>query len=118
MKWLCWGGLLGLMLLEIALVYFIMPMPGSQRMRSIELAYAIHSWRWVLRGLLAVMLLAGLRSVWQPTGRARWLLVPSVLVVMAIAYVFNFRMAADHMFLQPRTLIMRPASANTVAGDR
>jgi Protein of unknown function (DUF3179) len=118
MKWLCWGGLLGLMLLEIALVYFIMPMPGSQRMRSIELAYALYSWRWALRGLFGVMALAGVRAAWQPSGRTRWLLVPSLLAVAAITYVFNFRMAADHMFLQPRTLIMRPASANTVAGDR
>ena len=33
-------GLVALLALEAARVYFIMPMPGSQRMRSLELAYA------------------------------------------------------------------------------
>ena len=36
----------GFVLFEFATVYFIMPMPGSQRMRSLELAYAIYQWRW------------------------------------------------------------------------
>ena len=31
-------GVIGLIILEIALVYFIMPLPGSQRMRSIDAA--------------------------------------------------------------------------------
>ncbi len=33
-----------LALFELANVYFIMPMPYSQRMRSIEVAYFLHSW--------------------------------------------------------------------------
>jgi hypothetical protein len=35
-------GVAGLILLEIANVYFIMPMLGSQRMRSIDAASAIY----------------------------------------------------------------------------
>ena len=34
-------GVFGLVLFEIANVYFIMPMPGSQRMRSIDMAFVI-----------------------------------------------------------------------------
>lgn len=34
-------GIIGLILLEIATVYFIMPLPGSQGMRSIDAAYTL-----------------------------------------------------------------------------
>ena len=34
-------GLLLLVVFEVANVYFIMPLPGSQRMRSLELAYLL-----------------------------------------------------------------------------
>ncbi|MDQ2665036.1 MAG: hypothetical protein M3Z05_03415 [Gemmatimonadota bacterium] len=35
-------GVIGLLAVEIANVYFIMPMPGSQQMRSIDAAYAVY----------------------------------------------------------------------------
>ena len=35
-------GLVGLALFELAKVYFIMPMPGSQRIKSLDAAYARH----------------------------------------------------------------------------
>ncbi len=118
MKSLFWLGVLGLAVLEIALVYFIMPMPGSQRMRSIELAYTLYSWRWAGRALFGVMIAAGLLPAWRSVGRTRYLVPVALLAVGAIAYAFNFQMAADHMFLQPRTLRMASASVNTVAADR
>ena len=31
---------------ELANVVFIMPMPGSQQMNSIDLAYFLYQWRW------------------------------------------------------------------------
>ena len=112
-----WIGVVGLLLLEGALVYFIMPMPGSQRMRSIEFAYAIYTWRWWLRGLFGALLAAGL----VPALRARAgtvLVSVAMLALAAVTYVVNFRMAADHMFLQPNVVRMEPASRNTVAMDR
>ncbi len=118
MKVLFWCGVIGLALLEVALVYFIMPMPGSQRMRSIELAYLLYTWRWVGRALFGAMTLAGLSTAWRSPGRAKWLVPPALLAVAGIVYAFNFQMAADHMFLQPTTLSMQPASTNKVAGDR
>ena len=39
MKKLFYIGLIGLGLFEILKVYFIMPMPGSQQMESIDIAY-------------------------------------------------------------------------------
>ncbi|MBC7897721.1 MAG: DUF3179 domain-containing protein, partial [Cytophagaceae bacterium] len=41
-----------------------------------------------------------------------------LVAVAAFTYVVNFRMAADHMFLQPRTLRMVSSAENTVALDR
>ncbi|MEJ0034279.1 MAG: hypothetical protein WDO15_29855 [Bacteroidota bacterium] len=59
MKKLFYFGLLGLALYEIANVYFIMPMPGSQRMNSINLAYFIYSYRWWFRIIFIGMILVG-----------------------------------------------------------
>ncbi|MBC7841731.1 MAG: DUF3179 domain-containing protein [Gemmatimonadaceae bacterium] len=118
MKALFWVGSIGLVVLEIALVYFIMPMPGSQRMRSIELAYALYQWRWAARSVFGLMVLAGLLPAWRSPGRLRYVVPVALLVVAGVTYAFNFRMAADHMFLQPTVVNMQPASANTVAPDR
>jgi hypothetical protein len=112
-------GVVGLIVVEIANVYFIMPMPGSQRMRSVDAAYAIYRWRWWLRALFAAVALAGLLPAWRTGGRrARWLVPASLALAAAVAYAANFRMAADHMFRQPTVLRMVPAANNTVAGDR
>src|SRR5258708_25540280 len=103
-------GALGLVLTEIANVYFIMPMPGSEEMRSIGAAYAIDSWRWPLRTIFGAMVLAGTTSVWRIPDRRRWLAPSSIALASLVAYVFNFRMSADHMFRQPAVLNMQPAS--------
>ena len=118
MKRLFWIGVLGLAMLEIALVYFIMPMPGSQRMRSIEFAHAIYTWRWIGRAVFGAMLLAGIAPAWRTSGRVKWLMPAALLALVGIVYTFNFQMSADHMFLQPKMLRMEPASRNAVARER
>ncbi|MGB8191869.1 MAG: hypothetical protein WCF67_08125, partial [Chitinophagaceae bacterium] len=60
MKKIFWTGLIGLLLFEVANVYFIMPMPGSQEMNSIDTAYFLYQWRWVFRGLFIGMIAIGL----------------------------------------------------------
>ncbi len=111
-------GVIGLLLFEITNVYFIMPMPGSQRMRSIDMAYTIYSWRWPLRALFGAMILAGVLSVWRAQGLTKWLAPLSLLVVAGVAYAFNFQLSADHMFLQPTVLTMATVDNNKVAQDR
>lgn len=111
-------GVLGLTLLEIANVYFIMPMPGSQRMRSVDAAYLIYGWRWPLRLLFGAIALVGAIPTWRTPGRRRWLVPASLLLVAAVGYVANFRMAADQIFRQPGALNMLPSARNQVAGDR
>ena len=59
MKKIFYLGICLLVLFEAANVFFIMPMPGSQRMRSIDLAYFLYSWRWLFRAVFLVMISSG-----------------------------------------------------------
>jgi hypothetical protein len=114
MKKLFYLGITLLVLFELANVFFIMPMPGSQRMSSIDLAYALYSWRWLFRAVFSVMILAGAASAWRVPGRRRFA-VPALLVLAALVlYATNFVMAADHMFLAPKSVVMVPPDRNKV----
>ncbi len=108
-------GLLGLLLFEIANVYFIMPMPGSQRMNSIDAAYFLYQWRWAFRILFGGMLLYGF---FKANWKRKWLPVSALLIVAVVIYFVNFKMAADHMFYQPQTLVMQNAAGNKVDSQR
>ena len=100
MKKYFYFGLLGLLLFEIANVYFIMPMPGSQRMNSIDAAYFLYLWRWPFRILFAGILLYG---IYKPEWKRKWWPVSLLVIVAAITCFINFQMAADHMFYQPQS---------------
>lgn len=117
MKKLFWFGWLGLLLFEVANVYFIMPMPGSQQMNSIDLAYFLYKWRWVLRGLFGLMIIVGLlRAKWHR--KWKWALILPIGILAAAIYMTNFVMAADHMFYQPNKVLMVNASENKVDSNR
>src|ERR1700741_122592 len=117
MKKYFWLGFLGLLLFEIANVYFIMPMPGSQQMNSIDLAYFLYKWRWVFRGLFALLLIVGLlRAKWHR--KWKWLLAIPLLILLLVVYMANFKMAADHMFYQPKQLLMTGSADNKVDAGR
>ncbi|RDC63652.1 DUF3179 domain-containing (seleno)protein [Adhaeribacter pallidiroseus] len=115
MKKLFYASVVGLMLFEIANVYFIMPMPGSQQINSIELAYQLYSGRWIIRGLFLLGILVSFQKAWFAS---RVFTVLALLVVGGIAYLANFKMAADAMFLQPTQVTMAPAAANIVKPER
>lgn len=111
MKKLFYFGVLGLILFEIANVYFIMPMPGSQEMNSIDLAYFLYTWRWVFRALFGLMILIGLfKAQWK----RKWLLLIPLALLAVVIYMANFKMAADHMFYQPNKVQMVAAADNKV----
>jgi hypothetical protein len=115
MKKIFWFGLIGLLLFEIANVYFIMPMPGSQQMNSIDLAYFLYKWRWIFRGLFAALIFIGLfKSQWK----RKWLLFFPLAIVVAVIYMTNFVMAADAMFKQPKQLLLVSAASNKVDSNR
>jgi hypothetical protein len=111
-------GVIGLLLTEVANVYFIMPMPGSQQMRSIDAAYAVYRWRWLLRALFGAMIVGGLPAMWRLAGWRRAAVAASLVALAAVTYVVNFQMSADHMFRQTTALNMQPASHNKVALNR
>lgn len=110
-----WIGIVGLLLFEIVNVYFIMPMPGSQKMNSINFAYFLYRWRWPFRILFALMIVPGFLI---PHWKRRWLLIIPMAILTAVVYMANFKMAADHMFYQPRELLMVNMSNNKVETER
>jgi hypothetical protein len=118
MRKLFYAGALGLLLFELANVYFIMPMPGSQRARSVDLAYFLHTWRWAFRIAFGAPLLAGAWPAWRGAARRRWLVPAALALTSGVAYAANFEMAADRMFVVPSTLDMRPAERSGVDRKR
>ncbi len=115
MKKYFWLGFLGFFLFEIVNVYFIMPMPGSQRMNSIGIAYFLYKWRWVFRGLFGLLILVGLfRSNWK----RKWVPAIPLLLLAGVGYMVNFKMAADAMFRQPKKLMLTSAGNNKVDPNR
>ena len=115
MKKFFWLGAIGLIIFEIANVYFIMPMPGSQQMNSIDLAYFLYTWRWAFRVLFGLMITVGFIK-WK--AKRKWLLFIPLAIVAVVIYMANFKMAADHMFYQPQTKLLVNASANKVDSSR
>ena len=110
MKKLFYSGLAGLAVFEILKVYFIMPMPGSQRMNSLEVAYFLHGYRWVFRIACAGAILAGAKAAFQV--RHKWLPVIPVLLAGVVTWLFNFVATADHIFEQPHHLVLKPRLEN------
>ncbi len=110
--------LLGLAAFEIAGVYFIMPLPGSQRMRSLPLAYALYQSRWLVRLGLGAALAALTVPLLRRCGRFRVVMPVLAVAVGAVVWFVNFRMAADQIFRQPTVLTTATAAENRVALDR
>lgn len=115
MKKLFWVGIIGLLVFELLNVYFIMPMPGSQRMNSIGAAYFLYKWRWIFRGFFSIILLIGL---FKSSVKRKWLFIIPIVMVAAVIYMANFKMAADAMFKQPEQLLLVTAGDNKVDTNR
>lgn len=111
-------GVLGLALFELASAWFVLPLPGSQRLATVDLAYAFYQWRWWVRGVCGFLILVGLVDAWR--GGLRWRIGTAVGIVVAagIACGANLVMAADQMFLQPLALVVAPADKNKVPPER
>jgi hypothetical protein len=105
----------GLIIFEILNVYFIMPMPGSQRIHSIDFAYFLNQNRWIFRIVLGLGILIGFYSVIK---YKKWLAILALIICTAVIYIFNFEMAADAMFEQPRKLNLVSGTNNKVSNDR
>jgi Protein of unknown function (DUF3179) len=115
MKKLFYIGIIGLVLFEILNVYFIMPMPGSQQIRSIDMAYFFYTYRWIFRGFFGFLTLIGIYPMVQSK---RWIVVLGCILVGIVTYATNFEMAADTMFYEPETLSLKDAKENKVKLER
>lgn len=113
MKKIFYSGLLGLALFEVIKVYFIMPMPGSQQMDSIDVAYFLHAYRWYFRVVFGLMIVAGSFQAFQI--RRKWIPLLASISVLVVTYYFNFKMTADNMFLQPEKLTFKTRAENTLS---
>jgi hypothetical protein len=113
MKKLFYFGTLALAFFEILNVYFIMPIPGSQRMNSLDVAYFLYSYRWFFRIGFGLMAVVGVVSTFKTT---KWKWVPALVILFALVviYMFNFKMVADEMFKQPANLAFKPQLGNTL----
>ena len=118
MKGAFYSGIALLILFELANVYFVMPMPYSQRWNSIDIAYALYSSRWVVRGAAGLLIGAGLATKRPSWGWHKWVAVVCLLAAAAVVYAANRVFAADAMFLQPATVRMEPSARNSVARER
>jgi hypothetical protein len=115
MKKLFYLGLFGLAAFEVANVYLIMPMPGSQRIASLPVAYFLYTWRWAFRGAFGLLAVAGTPAAFRVTRKAHLaLLAGALLLVATITWLFNFEMTADHMFREPVNPSYRGREQNTV----
>ncbi len=100
-RWL-FAGLLLLILLEIAKVYFIMPFPGSQKGNNISIAYFLNDNLWWIR-LIIILLLVGPLFYFLRSGK-KWQRVSLVILLLVygvVFYAFQYKFLADKMFLQP-----------------
>ncbi|TAE57196.1 MAG: DUF3179 domain-containing protein [Bacteroidetes bacterium] len=115
MKTLFYISIAAALLFEVLNVFFIMPMPGSQEMESIGIAYFLYTWRWVFRVvLLGLAAFAFFRSDWK----YKWIPLIPVVAWAAVAFMFNFQMSADHMFYQPTQVLMKPAAENQIDSSK
>lgn len=114
------SGIFFLIILEIAKVYFIMPMPGSQQANTIDAAYWIHQHIWLLRVAgWVIILLTALPVIRRPHRPwHRWLSLALLAAYLIVAYLFNFRLLAEKMFYQPRHKQLTHLDKNKVPMDR
>jgi Protein of unknown function (DUF3179) len=112
-------GSIALVLFEIANVYFIMPMYGSQEIPSITIAYFLYNYRWLFRSVLSLMILIGFFKAFNSNFKyAKYLSILVLALVISVLYATNYQMAADKMFLKPTQLILKNAQSSTIKTDK
>jgi len=115
MKKIFYVALTALVLFEVLKIYLIMPMPGSQEISGIDLAYFMEVWKWPIRLILGIPIIMGALAAYRSKPL---IMLFSLGVALVIVYFFNYEMKADEMFLQPSRVTMANAANNTVAMDK
>ena len=91
-KTIAYLGLVLLIIFECARVYLIMPMPGSQKFDSIELAYFLGSNKWMFRliGYL-IAFIPMMLIIKNGIKKEKIIIGVLTLVYLIVFYVFTFR---------------------------
>ena len=92
-----------------------MPMPGSQEMYSIDLAYFLHVWRWVFRIVFGALAMVGIFRAYQSQ---RWVTLILVAACLLVIWQFNFKLVADKMFLLPTEMVMVDSVSNKIPSEK
>lgn len=90
-----------------------MPMPGSQQLNTIYIAYFLYQYRWYFRIAFVILALVGALDAFN-TNR-RWIPAVGLAVTLAVVMVFNFKLNAEKMFLQPETLSFKSRTENKLS---
>lgn len=120
MKYLLFAiGLLLLVGVEIARVYYIMPFPGSQVDEMVQLAYFIGNYIWLFRVVGVLLIAYPLYSFFTRNGSVLRATVIALLVFwLLVVYAFNFRFLAEKMFYQPEHKILVKSDKNKISADQ
>jgi hypothetical protein len=110
--------LVGIVLLigvEVARVYYIMPFPGSQVDEAVELAYFIQNYIWLFR--IVGVLIVGYPAFFYLVGDnvyIKWTVASMLAFWIIVCYAFNFQFLADKMFLQAESVSLLKANSSKI----
>lgn len=104
---------------ELLRVYLIMPLPGSQQMNSINLAYWLGKNQQIIRIVGWLIISRPLIEIFRNSTTKNKIFVTLLLIVYgAVAFLFNFKMEADKMFYQPQVVRLVSADKNQVGDEK
>ena len=88
MKIIFYFGILSVIIFEITKIYLFRYIPEETGMKSVDLAYFIHYWRWDFRLFFWLFVFWGLLKIYEPENRKQIYL--SLLSAASITYLTNF----------------------------
>lgn len=118
-KTIVYTGITLLIIFEFLRVYLIMPLPGSQQMNSINLAYWLGNNQQFIRIIGWLIISFPLLELFR-TGTTTNKIFAILLLIAygAVGFLFNFKMEADKMFYQPQEVRMVPIDKNQVGDEK
>lgn len=115
-RWLYWLGFLLVVVPTAAAVYLSQPLPGSQELDSLRLAWQLDRARpWTEIGG-ALLLLAGLALAFRTPGRrvAKGFLVAGALAAGALLWLAHFRLTPASWFQPPETVLFATGTSDAL----
>ncbi|HEY2650184.1 MAG TPA: DUF3179 domain-containing (seleno)protein [Puia sp.] len=112
-------GALLLIATEILRVYYIMPFPGSQQSNTIDWAYQIEKYKWLIRIVGLALIAKPVYRVFKGRRLFPKIFLSLFIIIYGIIFFFlNFRFEADKMFYQPSVKNFASISANTIDSNK